>query len=320
MPNGSGSLGRRSPSRNSGSPVSRINDRQNSDDGLHLRQAAQGAHRIAQRAATIAGVVALILMLLAIAATIFRPIAVLVAIVATVWAFLDFFCLEAIARRSNGAAAVIQEKLDTWLYDMKWEASIGSALPPEEINIWARKIDTPETKWRDWYPNLEGIPDLYAVLACQRVNLLWDLRLRRRYATALTLGVIFWTGLGVLIGLLVDLSVREVIVSWFVPSTPAFIRGLREAQAHREVVADKERLFEGVRAHLESVRTHEISSEERETLESEARRVQSCLYELRRRTERVPRRLYERYRAEDETDTSEAVADLRRRLNQADSA
>lgn len=297
--------------------MSRINELQNSAEGLNLRHAAQGAHRVAQRAATLGGVVSLFLMLLAVAATIFRPIAAWVAIAATIWAFLDFFGLDMIVRRANDTAALIQEKLDTWLYDMKWDSSIGQPPPPEEINKWARKADSSEAESKDWYPRLEGIPRHLAVLACQRVNLLWDLRLRSRYATALQLGVIAWTAVGILVGLLGDLGVREITLSWFVPSTPAFIRALREARAHRDVVEEKEKLFESLRPYLEGLPSQEATAQEVAMLAAEARRVQSCIYALRRRTERVPRRLYERFRPQDEADTTRAVVDLRRSLGQS---
>jgi hypothetical protein len=269
---------------------------------------------MAQHAVMTGGAVSIVFAALGFLVTIVPDLAAPIAIGATTWAFVDFFVLERIARRANAAAALIQEQLDTWLYDLEWDDRIGQRPPSEDVNSWARKLKTHETDWVDWYPNVNGIPDPYAVLLCQRTNLVWDRRLRHRYAAILMIAATAWSFLGVGIGLIVDLSVRQLVLSWFVPSTPALIRALREGRAHGEIASEKERLFEAVRAQLESPAVDEPSEEQLASSRFEARRVQSHLFALRLRTERVPTRLYHRYQTADEQDIVRAVDDLRRRL------
>lgn len=269
---------------------------------------------MAQRAVMTGGAVSIVFAALGILVTIVPDLAAPIAIGATTWAFVDFFVLERIARRANAAAALIQEQLDTWLYDLEWDDRIGQRPPSEDVNSWARKLKTPETDWVDWYPNVDGIPDPEAVLLCQRTNLVWDRRLRHRYAAILMIAATTWSFLGVGIGLAVDLSVRQLVLSWFVASAPALIRALRESRAHGEIASEKERLFEAVRAQLESPAVDEPSEEQLASSRFEARRVQSHLFALRLRTERVPTRLYHRYQAADEQDIARAVDDVRRKL------
>jgi hypothetical protein len=71
-----------------------------------------------------------------------------------------------------------------------------------------------------------------------------------------------WSFHGVGNGLADDLSVRQLVLSWFVPSAPALIRALRESRAHGEIASEKERLFEAVRSQLESPTVDEPSEEQ----------------------------------------------------------
>lgn len=291
-----------------------INDRQQTDRGLLLQRAADGVHRMAHSLESWRIVVALTLMLAAVVASVWSAAAPAIAIAGAIWSFVSVLLLAAISQRQTNLAATLQHQFDTWLFDLPWASYAGEPVADEEIRRWSRKSTLEESRMKTWYPDVTGFPLAYAVLSCQRESLTWDWRLRRRFSTALAVSASAWIAIGISIGLAGDLSVRTIAFRWFVPSSSALIMALQAAHGHSQIASAKDKWATVVRAELDTASSPNLSSTEEAELMSKAADVQQGLFALRKKRERVPRFIYERYRDQDEADMRETTAEFRARL------
>jgi len=292
-----------------------IHDQQATPKGILLQRAADGSHVVAHRIEMLRLVVSLAFGLAAVLATAWPPAAVSIGVAAAAWAVLSFAILGLWSQRETSAAALAQETLDTWLFDLPWSPSITERpLPDEELRRRARKSMLAEERMITWYPDVSGIERAYGVLICQRENLTWDWRLRRRYANALVGGITAWIVLGVAIGFALDLSVRELLIRWFVPSIAALLLAAQHARGHREIASERETLAARVRAELDLADCDPLAVDDCTRLRNFSRGIQDGIYRTRKRIERVPRKLYEHHRNEDEKDMRETAADTVARL------
>ena len=214
-----------------------------------------------------------------------------------------------VAQHETRAAALAQQSFDTWLYGLPWTSTTSDhPLPEEELRRRSRKSTIAEERLSTWYPDVSGIALPYGAPVCQRENLSWDSRLRRRYATALTIAVATWIAIGVVIGIVGDLSVRDLIIRWFVPSSAMLLLAAQQARGHREIATEKEPLAAKVRAELDVADNTPPSPAEEVRLWQQCRMIQDGLLRARKRGERVLRWLFERYRDLDELDMRETEA------------
>lgn len=88
----------------------------------------------------------------------------------------------------------------------------------------------------------------------------------------------------------------------------------QQARGHREIAAKKEQLATEVRAELEAADNAPLPPDEEARIWQRCRVVQDGLLRARKRSERVPRWLYEHYRDDDEVDMRETAAATRARL------
>lgn len=292
-----------------------LHERQATPHGLLLQRAADGSHAVAYRIEAVRLVVSVGFGLAAIVATAWPSVAKPTGAASALWAGFSFVVLAVWSQRETTAAALAQESFDTWLYGLPWtSASRDLPLAEEELRRRARKSTLPEERLVTWYPDVSGMAAPYQALACQRENLGWDGRLRRRYATALAVAIATWIALGVLIGLVGDLSVRDLGIQWFVPSSSMLLLAAQQARGHHEIATEKEQLAAEVRAELDGADNLSLAPDEEARLWQRCRLIQDGLLRARKRGERVPRWLFERYRDNDELDMRETAAATRARL------
>lgn len=292
-----------------------IHERQASPQGLLLQRAADRSHVVAYRIELVRLLGSMILGGTAIVAATWPDSAPTIAIASAGWTALSFGVLGVWAQRETTSAAVAQESFDTWLYGLPWSfAVVDRPLPEEELRRRARRSTADEERLRTWYPDVTGVAPVYAALLCQRENLTWDWRLRRRYATMLTVAIGIWMSVGVIIGLAANLSMRQTIVRWFVPSASALLLAAQHVRGHHEVAREKVQLARTICAELDGADGSQPSQPESARLWTICRSIQDGLFRARKRSERVPRWVYERYRDADEHDMRETVEAIRARL------
>lgn len=296
-------------------PMAELHERQGSPHGLLLQRAADGSHAVAYRIEAARLIVSVGFGVAAIASTAWPSIAKPIGAASAFWAVLSFAVLATWSQRETRAAALCQESFDTWLYGLAWTSATNDhPLPEEELRRRSRKSKIAEERLATWYPDVSGIAVPYGALVCQRENLSWDWRLRRRCAAALTIAISTWIGIGVAIGLAGDLSVRDLVLRWFVPSSSMLLLAGQQARGHSEIADEKEPLAAKVRAELHAADNTPLSPDEEARLWQQCRVIQDGLLRARKRGERVPRRLFERYRDTDELDMRETAAATREQL------
>lgn len=218
-----------------------------------IRLAAQRA--LYSKAKILFGIRTSIAILIAITGAVFASVCPewrpLVALVALPFAFLDGLYLDALQKRWTSTAAKIQEMFDTDVLGQRWvEIRYGRPVDEEEvIEIGSEIADKPdtETRLKDWYPtSVERIPLHLGRLVCQRANCVWDRKLRLRYTEAV-LGILILVSLIVfVIGLRVERSFEQFILSVVVPLSPGVLLGLRHLNGLRESNKTLEKLSSDV--------------------------------------------------------------------------
>lgn len=291
-----------------------INTRQGTDRGILLQQAADGSHARAQRIEDARVAVSVILGISSAIAMAVPATAPAIAAVGAGWSFVSLVLLAKASGEHTDAAARAQEHFDSWLFDLPRSASVGERLSDEEAHRRARWSRTSVDRMRTWYPDVSGLSQPYAVLACQRENLTWDWRLRRRWASVLTWFAYLWVALGLALGATFDLSTRAIVLQWLLPSSSMVVMSLQMARANRDVATEKEQLAKLVRDELDAATAGEPDPDAKRALRTLSRSIQDGLFQTRRRAERVPGWFYERFRSSDEEDMHATVAALRDRI------
>ncbi len=292
-----------------------LHERQGSPRGLLLQRAADGSHVVAYRIEAVRLLVSVGFGIAAIAATTWPSVAKPIGAASALWALFSFAVLAVWSQHETSAAALAQESFDTWLYELPWTLTTNDQpLPEEDLRRRSRRSTIPEDRLSTWYPDVSGIASPYGALVCQRENLSWDSRLRSRYATLLTIAITTWISIGVAIGLAGDLSVRDLVIRWFVPSSAILLLAAQQVRGHREIAAAKGPLAGKVRAELDAADNNPLSPDEEARLWRQCRIIQDGLLAARKHGERVPRWLFEHYRDEDEVDMRETAAATRERL------
>ena len=296
-------------------PLTELHERQGTPHGLLLQRAADGSHAVAYRIEAVRLIISIGFGIAAIASTAWPSAAKPIGAASALWAVVSFAALAVWSQHESRAAALAQESFDTWLYPLPWtSATSDHPLPEEELRRRSRRSTLAEERLSTWYPDVSGIAAVHGALICQRENLSWDSRLRHRFATALTIAITMWIAVGVFIGLAADLSVRDLVIRWFVPSSSMLLLAAQQARGHREIAAEKEPLAANVRAELAAADNTPLEADEEARLWQRCRLIQDGLLRARKRGERVPRWLFERYRDEDELDMRETAAATRVRL------
>jgi hypothetical protein len=77
------------------------------------------------------------------------------------------------------------------------------------------------------------------VLICQRSNLVWDWRLRKKFAIVMLVLLGLILGFGISIGLITKLTFKIYLMGIFIPSVPAIFFGLKEAIEHFRISNEK---------------------------------------------------------------------------------
>jgi hypothetical protein len=185
--------------------------------------------------------------------------------------------LEARERAYRTAAVECKEQFDASLFGIPPTVGPrGKILTEEEICAEAAKRGTSRHRVRDWYPDPENVPHGFAVLLCQRASLVWDIRLRRRFATVAAAVLGLWTGAGVLVSLAMDVSLRFYMLTWIIPSTPLLVIGIQAMTVHRDIAGRRESLLSRL-----SFIWQAAKGQNRDVAPAEFRALQEAVFHIR---------------------------------------
>jgi hypothetical protein len=291
-----------------------INERQNEPEFLSLLCAAAAAHHQAQRWETLRWVGVVATAVLALVAASHPELQQAMSIAGVVAAVIITIVIPIPSIQHTTVAAMVQEDFDTRLFQIIWNDLLGKAPRGETIDDLASKFAGDISQKRDWYLNVSGLSRPYAILLCQRENLVWDFRQRKVWGLILAGATVVWVAIGIVIALGFDWTVRELFLRWFVPSSALIIAGSQEALAHLRIGQEKEGLALDVESRLAAApagNPDEIMSNELGTF---TRQLQDRIADSRKKTPRVPSWFYERRRGSEGTHHLVGGARLRDRL------
>ncbi|NEA24728.1 S-4TM family putative pore-forming effector [Actinomadura bangladeshensis] len=298
-----------------------VSNRQNYPDMIELRQAAAAVHAKALRVETSRVAISLLLAISGILAAFIRGTAPPIAIAGALWAVALAVGINPWVKGLAKNAAILQEMFDVELFGLPWNKTIcGNPLAHYEYVELARKFPVRGQRLerlRDWYVNVNEIPQPYDVLFCQLQNLVWDARLRRRWARIVLTSILSWIVLGILVGYIADLSVKETLIGWYLPAMGAFLLGLDNYRGQLEISSERERVAQLVHSELDRAKRPPLSKAELRELRKSAREIQDVILVTRKHTARVPDWFYRRYRPGDESDFQASAETLKRKLNSA---
>jgi hypothetical protein len=295
-------------------PPQSVVGRQNEPTLQPLLRAISVAHARAQRLDGVRTGVTVLVATSALLASFAGMAATPVAVIGAGWTIVYSVGLASWVAYEVRRAAVLQEMFDVRVFGLPWnEITAGDAIEAQEVSRLARRHLGDERELRDYY-ELPPLPRPYDVIAAQQQNLAWGSRVRSRYGNVALAVAVAWPSVGVVIGLIIDLTIAELVLRWFVPSLALIIWGCDTYRGQREVVGERHRVLVLVHERLRASATTASASEERELLVL-ARRIQDVIFHSRRRHARVPAALYRRYRSRDRADFVVAMEEIQALLH-----
>ncbi|MFJ3894296.1 S-4TM family putative pore-forming effector [Streptomyces sp. NPDC090083] len=295
-------------------PGTPIFERQNDPDLLVLLKAASVSHHRAKRLAS--AHVSLSVFLAAVGvAGVFAPVLKTPGtLLGLLWALAYAAGARLWGVGEMRRAALLQEMFDIRLLGLPWNTVAAGGAPPaaQEVGRVARRYSAPESRLHDYFYEATALSRPLDVFACQLQTLAWGARVRRRYATTVSCGLVLWSMAGVGTGLARSMTVSDLLLHWFVPSLGLLLLGLETAVAQRDTA--------GAREHAESVllaAMREHVSRGRPPgdvpgLLVLARQIQDVLLRTRLGQVRVPNWFFRRFQDSDREDFVQAMRELDR--------
>ncbi|MFT3720638.1 S-4TM family putative pore-forming effector [Pseudorhodoferax sp.] len=223
---------------------------------------------------------------------------------------LDVAILSSKQRASSKAGAKVQEQFDTEVLKLDWNKLVaGNRMDPEELRAIApdEMSDKEKKGLEAWYEGaISRLPLPLGRLLCQRTNVVYDLRVRRKYSAALfsiagVLGVALFA-----VGLYQGLKLDELIISVALPVLPLVSFVLREYRKQEDTIESLTTL----KGEIEKIWDKALAGASAEDLTLNSRALQDAIYRHRAGNPLVFDWLYNRLRKKTEAQAKHAVEKL----------
>lgn len=292
-----------------------IGDRQNMRENLQLLAAQRVFYAKAKRLAAIQAWLAAMVPVVAAAITTVDPkTAGWAAIIGIAAAMADTLLLDPKQSEWRKCGANTQEKFDCAVLVMpRNEALEGGCPTPEEVFEASQGYrPNPKAPLPDWYPKkATELPLALGRLVCQRTNLVWDSKLRRRYRGWVVVAVVIISAASFLFGFTKHWSLEQFVLAVGAPLFPALMWAGREYKRQTEGAADLDRLRNATE-HLWSHMLKSVLSEA--DIESSARPFQDAILVGRRERTTVFDWIYHRLRKKQEEQMNVGAEEMIREI------
>lgn len=161
----------------------------------------------------------------------------------------DLFVFTPWVKKLRDNAARIQELFDSKVLGLDWnEISVGKKPEPELIHEEARKHGMEDGKiagLRSWYPVvIDKVPEACGIIICQRSNVWWDARMRRKYALSIRV-ILVSIALGLIgFGLYEKKNMFEFLAYIVAPLASTYVFGYRQMMEHGDAADRLDKLKE----------------------------------------------------------------------------
>lgn len=163
------------------------------------------------------------------------------ALAALVLLVLDTGIIERLQKERVKRGAKLIEEFDVEVFGLKWNRFIaGQQVDHEDVRSASAKFLSPkrEEELASWYyACVSEVPLPFGRLICQRTNISYDARMRKKYGSTLLYGAI---GLGVVLivaGLAFDLNLAGLMLAVGIPFAPVLTWTLREQRKQLDTAA-----------------------------------------------------------------------------------
>lgn len=287
--------------------------RQNSDRILDLQRAIAVTHERSQRVYAAALLISVAVAALGILAKVVPSTASAVSLTGALWTGAYAIVLSPWAGRYQRSSAVLQDMMDSILFDLVANpVLVGPAVPEDQLSELKSGFRGEEGWLRDYYV-VAKIPEPYAVLFCFEQNFAWGSKVRQRYAQMLAGLAVLWVLTGLIIGFLSGMRVPALIGGWFVPSLGLLLLCLDTYRVQLSSNRERTRVREIVSGlNAGSSTTRLTPGPEWDAL---ARQFQDVLFILRRQQPRTPVWFFRRYHDRDQRDFEYRKQVLEERFN-----
>jgi hypothetical protein len=240
-----------------------------------------------------------------------------VALSGLVLLLLETALIDRVQKDRLKLGAKLQEQFDTEVFDLPWDRFVaGARVEPEDVRALAAKplSATREGHFDNWYePCVSQLPLHLARLVCQRTNISYDARLRRKYGGSLLLLTILF-GVGLLfVGLAMGLKFPDLLMTLLVPFMPVLTWALKERLQHTNAAIS----LTSLGAEWDKIWTLALGGAGEAEITNDSRDLQDAIYQHRERSPLVFDWVYYRLRAANEDEAHHAAEVLVARAKRA---
>jgi hypothetical protein len=213
----------------------------------------------------------------------------------------DLFVFTPWVKKLRDNAARIQELFDTKVLGLDWnEISVGKRPEPELIHEEAKKHGMEGAKivaLRQWYPLvIDKVPEICGVIICQRSNVWWDARMRRKYALSIRV-LLVSIAIGLIgYGLFEKKDMFEFLTYIVAPLASTYVFGYRQIMEHGDAADRLEKLKELT----EKIWSDAVSGMDTASLKLKCRMLQDQIFDHRKRNPPIFDSLFRWFRDGDE--------------------
>jgi hypothetical protein len=289
---------------------SAIRRRQNDPTLRTLLRAMSASHARAERLDAASTAVSVVVAMGGFIATFVPTVAGPITVVGAVWALICSTGLASWTDAELRRAATIQEMFDVRLFALPWNPVLaGEPVDPADVSRLSSHFRGDEDMLVDYY-EIQDFPSPYDVVACQMMNLGWGARVRMRFAYSIVAIILAWSFAGTVAGAVVDVTVAQLLLGFYVPSLGGLMLGLDMVRRQHAVVRDRQRVLQHLRASVGMAVRDGPPAGATATVRVLTRQVQDAIFLTRLLCPRVPHWFFLRFRARDRIDFIADMEDL----------
>jgi hypothetical protein len=225
---------------------------------------------------------------------------------------LNSLLLIPVIKRKKELAAKIQERFDTKVLSLDWNAiNIGLIPGSEYIKIFSTKQKNKKNGdqgLKDWYSSIvDSVPIHVGRFICQRSNLSWDVYLREKYLKLIIISSGIIALLVLLIGVQYELNIKDIVLNIASPLLPIVTFCIDQYRDNKESIENLKKLKDDLNSGWQGLISTNQVPEEAYVI---SRRIQDEIYKNRKDNQLIYDFLYKKYRNEQEEAMYYSVDDM----------
>lgn len=213
--------------------------------------------------------------------------------------------LECKIKKERVLAAKIQQQFDCNVFELQWNKYTFGAQPSLE-DIHSNIKSSNDEDFINWYDReVDTVDRMLAVIICQRINLTYDVALRKKFLSYITFicSIIFIAIM--VVAFCENEGLRTTIVFVAVPLIPIIRWFFSTRKANSDNMEKCERIKKIIDDYLEEYRNNGIVFNDIDLCE-----IQNCIYEHRKTAFKIPDFIYNKMRSKQEININNTVVDL----------